>query len=210
MEVSASPSVPARLKRRGIRLEWATNGWNVIEVIATISLGIQAHSLALIAFGLDSIVEIFASSVVIQNLGDARSDPGDRRIHRTLRRIAVAFWLLAAFLLAASIRGLVVQSRPESSPIGIGYMSLTAVVMFLLAALKWQTARRIGSETLAAEAKMSVLDGTLSTGVLAALVLNTALAWWWTDSGATIIVAGFAVAAGFGNWLGSTPHDEEQ
>src|SRR5436309_8285889 len=95
------------MRQGALRLEWATNGWNLMEVVVTISLGVQAGSLALIAFGLDSVVEIFASTVVIRNLRDDRHDPGDRRVHRALRLIAVAFWILAAFLTVASIRGLV-------------------------------------------------------------------------------------------------------
>ena len=106
-----------------------------MEVVVTISLGVQAGSLALIAFGLDSVVEIFASTVVIRNLRDDRNDPGDRRIHRSLRLIAVAFWLLAAFLTAASIRGLIraidLTAHHSVSP----YLAVTAFIMFGLASL---------------------------------------------------------------------------
>ena len=101
-----------------------------MEVMVTISLGVRAGSLALIAFGLDSIVEIFASTVVIRNLRDRRRDPGDRRVHRSLRLIALAFWLLAAFLLIMSVRALVRGDRPDSSPLGAAYLAATAFVMF--------------------------------------------------------------------------------
>ena len=124
------------LRRRGVRLEWATNGWNAMEVVVTITLGVQARSLALIAFGLDSVVEIFASTVVIQNLRDDRHDPGDQRVHRSLRLIAAAFWSLGAFLLVTSVRSLIVGDRPDSSPLGVAYLAVTAVVMFSLARVK--------------------------------------------------------------------------
>ncbi|HEX7520960.1 MAG TPA: cation transporter, partial [Acidimicrobiia bacterium] len=107
----------AALRRRGLRLEWATNAWNAMEVVVTITLGVQAGSLALIAFGLDSVIEIFASTVVIRNLHDDRHDPGDRRIHRSLRLIAVAFWILAALLTIMSVRGVIRQDRSDSSPV---------------------------------------------------------------------------------------------
>ena len=68
---------PDELRRRGIRLEWATNGWNAMEVVVTVTLGVQARSLALVAFGLDSVIEIFASMVVIKDLRDQRHDPGE-------------------------------------------------------------------------------------------------------------------------------------
>ena len=187
------------LRRRGIRLEWATNGWNAMEVAVTVTLGVQARSLALIAFGLDSVVEIFASTVVIRNLHDERRDPGDRRIHRALRLIAIAFWTLAAFLIVMSVRGLVLRSRPDASPLGIAYLSVTACVMFGLAILKRRTARALRSEPLHAEAAMTFLDGWLSTGVLTALVLNATLDWWWADPIAALLVAAVAISEGVGH-----------
>ena len=197
------------LRRRALRLEWATNGWNAMEVVVTISLGLRAGSLALIAFGLDSVVEIFASTVVIRNLHDDRDDPGDRRVHRSLRLISVAFWVLAAFLVVLSVRGLVRGDRPDSSPLGVAYLALTAVAMFGLAGLKRVTARELGSEPLQAEASMTFLDGCLSTGILTALVLNAWLGWWWTDAAAALLVAGFAVNEGIEHWRESAPHDTE-
>jgi divalent metal cation (Fe/Co/Zn/Cd) transporter len=205
--VPASPETD-RLLRRGVRLEWATNGWNVMEVVVTVTLGIQARSLALVAFGLDSVVEIFASSVVIWNLHDTRSDPGDRRIHRSLRLIAVAFWVLAAFLCAASVRGLVLENRPEGSPLAIAYLALTACIMFGLSVLKRRIAQRIPSETLLAESAMTFLDGCLASSVLVALILNDALDWWWSDALAALVVAGFAVAEGVRHWRDSAPHED--
>lgn len=108
-----------QLRRRGIRLDWATNGWNSLEVGVTLTIGIAAHSLALIAFGLDSIAELLTSTVVLAHLHDRRHDPGDRRVHRSLRRLAVAFWALGAFPVAAGVRGLVLGTRPERSPLGM-------------------------------------------------------------------------------------------
>lgn len=200
---------PEHLRRRGVRLEWATNAWNAMEVVVTVTLGWQARSLALIAFGLDSLVEIFASTVVIWNLGDDRHDPGDRRIHRALRLIACAFWILAAFLIVMSVRGLVLGDRPDESPLGVAYLAITAVAMFGLARLKRTTATDLGSETLQAEAAMTFLDGCLSTGILAALVLNAQFGWWWTDAGAALVVAGFAISEGVEHWRSSAPHADD-
>ena len=198
-----------QLRRRGLRLEWATNGWNLMEVVVTVTLGMRAGSLALVAFGLDSVVEIFASTVVIRNLRDDSHDPGDQRIHRSLRLIAVAFWVLAGFLTVMSVRGLVQGNRPEGSPLGIAYLAITALVMFGLAELKRRTATELGSETLAAEAGMTTLDGFLSTSILIALVLNVWMGWWWTDAGAALVVAAFALNAGLAHWRESAPHADE-
>lgn len=197
-----------QLRRRGIRLEWATNVWNVLEVVVTVSLGIRAHSLALIAFGLDSTIEIFASTVVIQNLSDVQLDEGDRRTHRSLRLIAIAFWALGMFLLVVSARSLALAIHPDGTLVGIAFMGLTAVVMFGLAHLKARTAQALGSETLGAEAAMTLLDGCLSVGVLLALVLNSLLGWWWVDATAAVVVAGFAICDGIQNWQGSRPHGD--
>ena len=180
-----------------------------MEVVVTISLGWQARSLALIAFGLDSLVEIFASTVVIWNLRDERHDPGDRRIHRALRLIAGAFWTLAAFLTVMTVRSLALGERPDQSPLGIGYLAVTAVVMFALARLKRTTAADLASETLGAEAAMTFLDGCLSVGILTALVLNALLGWWWTDATAALVVAGFAVNEGVEHWRESAPDHAE-
>jgi len=201
-----SGRTPEALRRRGLRLEWATNGWNAMEVVVTISLGVQAGSLALIAFGLDSIIEIFASMVVIRNLRDDRRDPGDRRVHRSLRLIAVAFWFLATFLAIVSTRALIRGDRPESSPLGVAYLAVTAVIMFGLARLKRVTADDLGSETLQAEAGMTFLDGCLSTSILVALVLNAWLGWWWTDAAAALLVAALAIRDGVDHWRDSAPH----
>jgi divalent metal cation (Fe/Co/Zn/Cd) transporter len=201
---------PEESRRRGIHLEWATNIWNVMEVLVTISLGLRAGSLALIAFGLDSIVEIFASTVVIRNLRDDRTDPGDRRVHRSLRLIAGAFWVLAAFLIVISIRGLIRGDRADSSPLGVAYLGLTAAIMFGLAGFKRATAREFGGEALHAEAAMTFLDGCLSTGILGALVLNAWLGWWWTDAAAALLVAAFAFKGGVDHWRESAPHENER
>jgi divalent metal cation (Fe/Co/Zn/Cd) transporter len=179
-----------------------------MEVVVTIGLGWRARSLALLAFGLDSLVEIFASTVVIRNLRDERDDPGDRRIHRALRLIAVAFWVLAAFLVVTSARSLLLGERPDHSQLGIAYLSVTAVVMFGLAILKRQTGLALDSETLRAEAALTFLDGCLATAILVALILNTLFGWWWTDATAALIVAAFAANEGVRNWRDSAPHTE--
>jgi divalent metal cation (Fe/Co/Zn/Cd) transporter len=180
-----------RLLRRGIRLEWATNAWNLMEVFITIGLGIAARSLALVAFGLDSMIEVFASMVVIWHL-EYGANPPVRRTRIALRLIAAAFIGLAAFLTVASVRSLVIGADPGDSPLGIAYMAVTAIVMFTLAAAKRRTARPLGSEPLEAEASMTFLDGCLCLGILAALAVNVAFGWWWADGLAALAVAGLA------------------
>ncbi|MEI8051469.1 MAG: cation transporter [Actinomycetes bacterium] len=204
--VTGAGRTPEQWRQRGIRLEWMTNAWNAMEVVVTVTLGIQAHSLALVAFGLDSVVEIVASTVVIRNLRGDVDDPGDERVHRSLKHIAGAFWFLAAFLAIASVRGLVLGDHAESTPLGMAYLVIAALSMFVLAVVKRRTAEASGSETLLAESSMTFLDGCLSTGILLALVANSTLGWWWADPLAALVVAGFALSEGISHWTAAAPH----
>jgi divalent metal cation (Fe/Co/Zn/Cd) transporter len=184
-----------RLLRRGIWLEWATTAWNMMEVFVTIGLGVAAKSLALVAFGLDSLIEVFASTVVIWHLREGR-DPAPRRTRLAFRLIAAAFFALAAFLTVASLRSLVLGSQPEESVAGIAYLGLTAAVMFTLASVKRRTARAIDSGPLDAEASMTFLDGCLCLGILTALAVNVVFGWWWADGLAALGIAAFAAREG--------------
>jgi divalent metal cation (Fe/Co/Zn/Cd) transporter len=196
--VDPSPPIapPAAAVRRAITLEYATVAWNVVEVGITVALGLAARSLALVAFGLDSLVEIFASSVVLWHLrGDGRvSSP---RTRRALRLVAFAFFGLATVLFAGAVESLVVGRHPDDAPLGIAYLAVTATVMFMLGWLKGRLADEIGNHPLVHEARITVLDGCLATGILLALVANTALGWWWADPIAAIVVAVLAVVEGF-------------
>jgi divalent metal cation (Fe/Co/Zn/Cd) transporter len=196
-----------RLRREALRLEWGTNAWNVMEVGVTVTLGLMSGSLALIAFGLDSLVEVFASTVVIVHLRDTGPDPGDQRTHRALRLIAVAFFLLSLYLLVASTRSLLAGSRPDDAPFGIAYLAVTALVMFALAHRKRVVARRLGSEPLDREAAMTFLDGCLATGILTALALSWWAGWWWADAVAAAGVGAYAAHAGVASWRQGAPHD---
>jgi divalent metal cation (Fe/Co/Zn/Cd) transporter len=195
-----------KLRRRALRLEWGTNAWNAMEVVVTVALGVAANSLALVAFGLDSLIEVFASTVVIVHLHDARPDLGDRRTHRALRLIATAFFILSAYLLVASTRSLATGSRPGQSPIGIAYLALTACVMFGLASRKHRVARDLGSEPLGREAAMTFLDGFLSVGILSALVVSATLDWWCADALAAGGVGLYAAYEGVASWRQGAPH----
>ena len=184
----------ARLERRGLRLEYATIGWNAVEVVVTIGLGIAARSLALVAFGLDTVVELFASSVVVWHLrGDTGHAP---RSVRAVRLVAFSFLALAALLAAAAVWALVAGHRADESPLGIAYLAATAVVMLTLALLKRATGRRLGSEPLVSESTVTLLDAALASGVLLALALNAVLGWWWADGAAGLLVAAAALREG--------------
>lgn len=189
----------AELRRRGLTLIWLTIAWNVLEVVITIGLGIAAGSIALIAFGTDSLVEVFASLVVVWHARDLATTI--RRTRRSLQLIASAFFVLGLLLLAGSIARLLAESVPDESPWGIAYLAITAVVMLSLAILKRRVGRSLESEPLLAEAHVSFLDSGLALGVLAALALNSAFEWWWADPVAALVVAFIAFLEAREHWL---------
>src|SRR5262249_45258143 len=163
----------------------------------TVGLGIAAASLALIAFGLDSLVEVFASAVVIWFIANHHQE---RRTQRALRLVGGAFTVLAVYLVVASVYNLVQREAADSSPFGIAYLALTACVMFGLARVKRRVAAAARSEPLAAEARLTFLDGCLASGILIALVLNAVWGLWWTDPAAALLVAVFCAREAVDNW----------
>jgi divalent metal cation (Fe/Co/Zn/Cd) transporter len=197
---SESGSNRDSLLQRALRLEYATIAWNVGEAVLTIALGTIAGSLALIGFGSVSVIEVFASSVVVWHL--IPGHPVDRpdRTARALRLVAIAFAALAVALVVAGVRDLVLARRPDESPWGIAYLAMTAVVMFGLGIAKRRLADRLGSAPLRSEATMTSLDGVLSTATMAGLALNALLEWWWADPAAALLVALAAANEARENW----------
>jgi divalent metal cation (Fe/Co/Zn/Cd) transporter len=187
--VSAMPADRARLQRRALRLEYATIAWNLGEAVLTVGLGIAAGSLALIGFGTDSVIEVFASLVVVWHVRPGHAVDHPARTRAALRLVAGAFALLALVLATVAVRDLVTGRRAGESMVGIAYLAVTAVVMFGLAAVKRRTADRLDSAPLRSEASMTFLDGILSTLTLTGLALNAGLGWWWADPTAALLVA---------------------
>lgn len=191
--MTADRTVGRPAVRAAVRLEYATVAWNTLEVFVTIGLGVAAGSLALIAFGLDSLVEIFASGVVLWHL---RAEPAPQRERRALWLVALAFFALAAVLLAGAARDVITGHRAEASIPGIVYLGVTAVVMFSLAVAKRRVSVRLGNHPLSHEARVTLLDGCLATGILLALVANAVFGWWWADTAAAGVVGLVAIAEG--------------
>jgi len=167
-----------------------------------IGTGLAAHSLGLVAFGLDSCIEVFASVVVLWHLGGAAEDEDPARTRRAMRLIGAAFAVLGVYLLFDSIHGLMVRNRPESSPVGMAFMAATVGVMFIFAWGKRRTGLGLGNRPLVANASMTLLDGCLAVAILAALILDTVAGWWWTDPLAAGLVAVVALNEARESWAG--------
>ena len=186
------------LEMRGLRLEYATIAWNAVEMFVSIGLGIAARSLALVAFGLDTMVELFASGVVVWHLRHPSRDSKHITV-QALRMVAGAFFVRALVVTIGAVWALVTGAAADESPIGIAYLGLTVVVMLSLGAAKRTTGIRLGSEPLAAEARMSIIDAALALGVLLGLAANALLGWWWADPLAALLVGGAAFHEGIEN-----------
>jgi divalent metal cation (Fe/Co/Zn/Cd) transporter len=177
------------LLRRGFALEYTTLGWNVVGIVVLGVAAVSARSVALAGFGLDSLIEIGASTVVVWEL----SGTGEDRRRRALRLIGVGFALLAGYLAVQSVVVLATGFHPHHSPLGIAWTAVTAAVMFGLAAGKARTGAALDNPVLRTEGRVTLIDGVLAAAVLVGLVLNSALGWWWADPLAGFVLVYYAV-----------------
>jgi divalent metal cation (Fe/Co/Zn/Cd) transporter len=187
MTVSDDPARKALL-RRGFGLEYLTLSWNVAGIVVLAFAAVSARSVALAGFGLDSLIEIGASTVVIWEL----SGMGEERQRRGLRLIGYGFAALAVYLLAQSTVVLISDYHPRHSVPGIIWTALTAAVMFTLAAGKARTGRALDNPVLQSEGRVTMIDAILATAVLLGLTLNAALGWWWADPAAGYVLVFYA------------------
>jgi divalent metal cation (Fe/Co/Zn/Cd) transporter len=176
------------LLRRGRLLEGATLGWNSVGIAALAWAAISARSIALLGFGLDSLIEIGASTIVFWEL----SAEGDERQHRALRLIGGAFIGLATYLAVQSSWVLAVGFHPRHSVVGIVWTAATAVVMFVLASAKARTGRALNNAVLLTEGRVTAIDGLLAVAVLIGLVANASLGWWWADPLSALVLVYYA------------------
>jgi divalent metal cation (Fe/Co/Zn/Cd) transporter len=178
-----------RLLRRGRVLEGITLSWNVAGIVVLAIAAIGARSVALAGFGLDSLIEIGASTVVLWELADT----GAERQRRALRLIGGAFVALAAYLAVQSAIVLATGYHARPSPLGIAWTAVTAAAMFALAAGKVRTGRALGNPVLSTEARVTLVDGILALAVLLGISLNATAGWWWADPLAALVIVFYAI-----------------
>ena len=189
----------ATLRRRIRWIVTATIAYNVIEAIVAITAGTIASSGALVAFGLDSTIEVLSAAAVAWQF--TRRDP-ERWERPTLRVIAVAFFALAAYVTASSAITLLAQVEVEHSPFGIAITALSVLVMPFLSYAERRAGRELGSATAVADSKQTLICTYLSAAVLGGLVLNSLFGWWWADPVAGLVIAAFAIREGIEAWRG--------
>ncbi|MDQ1481397.1 MAG: hypothetical protein QOI44_2258 [Actinomycetota bacterium] len=182
----------SRLRRAGLVLEGITLGWNVVGIVVLAITAIAARSVALAGFGLDSFIEIGASTVVLWEL----SGTGEDRQRKALRIIGAGFIVLAVYLAVQSTYVLVAGHHPKHSVPGIVWTALTAAVMFGLAVGKARVGRALDNPVLRTEGRVTMVDAFLATAVLAGLALNAGLGWWWADPVAGYVILFYGVKEG--------------
>jgi len=181
------------LLRRGVRLEYVTLGWNVIGAAVVMVAAFAVRSIALAGFGLDSLIEIFASIVVVWQLTGPQQAGQERQ---ALRLIGVAFVLLSLYIAVQAVRTLVLGHHPGTSTGALVWLSLTVVVMLALAADKRLTGNALGNVVLQTEARVTLIDAGLAAAVLVGTALNAGLGWWWADPLAGLVIVYYCAREG--------------
>ncbi len=199
MTTAASADRQAVLRRRIRVLVGATITYNVVEAAVALVAGTIASSVALIGFGLDSIVEVGSAAAVAWQF--AGPDP-QRRERTALRVIAWSFFVLAGYVAVEAVRALLGAGETERSPVGIALVAVSVVVMPVLSAAQRRAGRELGSASAVADSRQTLLCTYLSAAVLAGLVLNATLGWWWADPVAALVLAAVAVREGRAAWRG--------
>ena len=199
----AAPPLPDRatLVRRAKALAWLGMAWHGIEAVVAIAAGIAAGSIALIGFGIDSVVEAMAGFVLLWRFAGSRS-ASDGAERSAQKMIAVSFYVLAAYVSFEAARGLIAGEQPDGSTVGIVLALATLLTMPPLAMAKERLAHKLGSSATKAEGRQNMVCAYLAGALLVGLSANAVLGWWWADPIAALVIAAVAVREGREAWRG--------
>ena len=192
-----SDASKAALRRRGMRLAVLIIVWDVIEGVVAVTAGLASGSIALIGFGIDSSIEVFAASIVMWEL---RGGGSPQRRRRALQLIALTFFALAVYVGFEAVRDLVTADRAGESIIGIVLNAVALVVMVPVAIAQRRTGHGLSNDVLVAQSKETWMSNYLSIGVLVGLGLNVVAGWWWADPVVALGVAVLAAKSGAESW----------
>lgn len=170
-------------------MEWTLIAYNVLEAVLSILFGAWAGSIALVGFGLDSVIEVSAAAILVWRLRTELSGrPHEAAERRARRFVGATFLALAAYVTAESVRKLASGARPEESLPGIVLAALSLVLMPILGRVKWTIAGALQSRALRADAMETFVCAWLSLALLAGLLLNGRFGWWWADPAAALFM----------------------
>ncbi len=192
-----------RAARRARLLSWLSLAWMGTEGVVGIATGVIAGSIALTGFGINAFIEGFASLVIVWRFTGSRllSEQAEARAHRI---VAIQFFILAPYVAYEALNRLWQGDQPETSWLGIALVATSAIGMPLLGRAKRRLAYQLGSGATHGEGTQNILCGYLSVAVLAGLLGNTLLGWWWLDPIAALVIAGLAVREGRESWRGES------
>jgi divalent metal cation (Fe/Co/Zn/Cd) transporter len=199
----ATPLERAALERRARMLAWGGNAWHVVEFAIAVGAGIAAGSVALIGFGIDSVIEALAGGVIVWLFSGGRgsSHTAERRAQQL---IAASYALLVAYISVEAVRDLLGSHHPEVSWVGIGLAAFTAPTMPLLARAKRNVGLKLNSSATVSEASQNMVCAYLSIALLVGLLANALLGWWWADPAAALVIAAVAAREGVASWRGES------
>ncbi len=180
------------LFKKALLLEYLTIAWNIFEGISSVLVAVMTGSVSLFAYGLESSVEVFASSVVVWELTGA----GKGREKKALKMIGYAYLVVSAYIFFDASRSLFAGHHAERSFLGVALMAITALIMLSLGIGKRIVGTKLKSSTVLADAKFTLIDAMLSTTVLVGLLFNALFGWWWTDQALALFLAGAAFREG--------------
>lgn len=195
----ADPERRRVLTRRAQILAAASVSYNVVEAVIAITAGLVAGSVALVGFGLDSVVEVSSGLIILWQF---RHPLPESRERRALRLMAVSFFALAGYVTFESLRALIGGHEPDPSPVGIGLAGASLMIMPLLSWAQRRTGRGLGSDAVVADSTQTLLCTYLSAVLLLGLILNATLGWSWADPIAGLVIAAVAVKEGREAWRG--------
>ena len=200
------------LRRTALVLVAIGLAWNLVEAAVAFWAGARVGSVALIAFGLDSVIELFAGGVLVWRLrqeGDERQDEAAER--RAQRLVGITFFVLAGYVGLHSVVSLAgVLPEPQPSLAGIGIAVASAVVMTILYVAKMRIASRMQSRALRAEAVESLFCDLQDLAILVGLGLNVLFSWWWADPVAALLLIPFFIKEGRENFSGHHDHEDDE
>lgn len=207
-EAMGGETTRAASVRRGRALEYLTIGWNSLEGLIAIASGLFAGSIALVGFGVDSVIEVSSGAALLWRLHLDSPERRERAEQVALKLVGVSFLLLAAYVAFDAVKSLVYREVPEASYIGIALAALSLAVMPLLARAKRRVAAEIGSRALQADSRQTDICTYLSAILLGGLILNALLGWWWADPVAALIMVPIIVKEGVEALRGETCCDD--
>ena len=179
--------------RKALLLEYLTIAWNIFEGIASVIVGLMSGSVALMAYGLESSVEVFASSVVVWELKGKESS---KRQKLALKMIGVAYLVVSGYVFIDASLSLFNGEHSEKTVLGILLMVVSASIMLILGLSKRSVGNKMGSDTVLADAKFTLIDAALSSTVFIGLIFNALFGWWWLDQALALFLAGAAFREG--------------